>query len=303
MRVIDAHSHFFSRTYFETLAAQSPLPGSVAQRLEDLARRAGVEIPTPDVAAHLARWIGEMDRAEVEHLCTFASVGQELPAVVEAAALSGGRLSAFALVDPRVDGIADRVRALLEQGKLRGALVFPALHHYRIDGPEAAGLLRVLAAQRAVVYVHCGLLVVRLRDLLGIPRTQDVRFADPLDLIPAANAHPALTFVIPHFGAGFFREALMAGTQCENVLVDTSSSNSWTSTQAPALTLRDVFARALDVFGAQRVLFGTDSNVFPYGWRRDRLAQQRAVLDELGVGAPEQELIFHENVRRVLRLP
>jgi uncharacterized protein len=303
MRVIDAHSHFFSRTYFETLAAQSPLPGTVAHRLDDLARLEGLEIPSPDPEAHLARWVAELDRSHVEHLCTFASVGQELPTVVEAAALSGGRLSAFALVDPRVGGIADHVNELLEQGKLRGALLFPALHHYHVDGPEAAGLLRVLAAHRALLFVHCGLLVVRLRDLLEIPRTQDVRYADPLDLIPAANAHPGLTFVVPHFGAGFFRETLMAGTQCANVLVDTSSSNSWTSTQAPVVTLRDVFARALDVFGASRVLFGTDSNVFPAGWRRDRLAQQRDVLDELGLGTQEQEQIFHGNARRVLRLP
>ncbi len=303
MRVIDAHSHFFSRVYFETIAAQSPLPGSVAERLDDLARRAGVELPAADVAAHLARWIADLDRAKVEHLCTFASVAQELPAVIEAAALSKGRLSAFALVDPRVEGVAERVRGLLEQGRIRGVLVFPALHHYRIDGPEAAALLRVLAAHRALIYVHCGLLVVRLRDLLGIPRTQDLRFSDPLHLIPAANAHPDLTFVIPHFGAGFFRETLFAGAQCPNVSVDTSSSNSWTATQAPLLTLRDVFARALDVFGARRILFGTDSNVFPGGWRTDRLAEQRAILDGLGVGTTDQELVFAGNVRRVLRMP
>lgn len=303
MRVIDAHSHFFSRVYFETLAAQSPLPGTVAQRLDDLSKRAAVEIPPAPVAKHLARWIAEMDRANVEHLCTFASVAQELPTVVEAAALSNGRLSAFALVDPRVEGAAERIRGLLEQGKIRGALVFPALHHYRIDGPEAAGLLRVLDAQRALLYVHCGLLVVKLRDLLGIPRTQDLRFADPLHVIPAANAHPALTFVIPHFGAGFFRETLFAGAQCPNVYVDTSSSNSWTSTQAPALGLEDVFARALDVFGSRRLLFGTDSNVFPAGWRRDRLTEQHTLLDDLGVSVPDQELVFHGNIRRVLRLP
>jgi len=303
MRVIDAHSHFFSRVYFETLAAQSPIPGTVARRLDDLAKRAAVEIPTADVPTHLARWIAEMDRANVEHLCSFASVAQELPAVIEAAALSGGRLSAFALVDPRVEGAADRIRGLLEEGKIRGALVFPALHHYRIDGPEAAGLLGVLDAQRALLFVHCGLLVVKLRDLLGIPRTQDLRFADPLHVIPAANAHPGLTFVIPHFGAGFFRETLFAGAQCPNVLVDTSSSNSWTATQAPALTLRDVFARALDVFGSRRILFGTDANVFPAGWRRDRLTEQHTLLDDMGVPVADQELIFHGNIRRVLRLP
>lgn len=277
--------------------------GQTPRKLDDLARRSGVEIPPADLDAHLARWIADLDRAQVDHLCSFASVGQELPTVVEAAARAHGRLSAFALVDPRAEGIVERVRGLLEQGRLRGVLVFPALHHYRLDGPEAAGLLRVLAAQRALVYVHCGLLVVRLRDLLGIPRTQDLRFADPLHVIPAANAHPEATFVIPHFGAGFFRETLFAGAQCPNVVVDTSSSNSWVATQAPRLTLQDVFARALDVFGPRRILFGTDSNVFPAGWRRDRLDEQRGVLDALGASAADQEHVFHGNAKRLLRLP
>ena len=36
MRIIDFHLHLFSRTYFETLAALSPLPGSVEERLAEL---------------------------------------------------------------------------------------------------------------------------------------------------------------------------------------------------------------------------------------------------------------------------
>src|SRR5207247_1248612 len=99
--VVDVHSHFFSSVYFRTLAAQSPLPGDPDSRLAAVAAKAGFELPPPEVPAHLSRWIAELDRHRVEHLCTFASVPEEIPAVVEAAALSRGRLSAFALVNPK----------------------------------------------------------------------------------------------------------------------------------------------------------------------------------------------------------
>lgn len=302
MPVIDFHSHFFCRTYFEALAKQSPLQGSVDEKLALIARSTGIEIPAPSVGDHLARWLDDLDKKHVPHLCTFASIAEELPAVIEAAALSKGRLSAFALVNPRVEGAAQKVRALLEDEKIRGVLVFPALHHYRIDGPEAAPLLDVLHELRSIVYVHCGVLVVKLRDLLGIPRTQDVRFADPLHVIPAANARPNASFVIPHFGAGLFRETLIAGAQCPNVFVDTSSSNGWTALLTPKPTLAQVFERALEVFGPTRVLFGTDSNTFPAGWRRDRYEEQQRVLATLGASATDQELVFRGNARRLLAL-
>jgi predicted TIM-barrel fold metal-dependent hydrolase len=159
-----------------------------------------------------------------------------------------------------------------------------------------------LSEHDAIVYVHCGLLIVKLRDLLQLPRPQDLTYANPLGVIPAANAHPRVRFVIPHFGAGFFRETLMAGATASNILVDTSSSNSWMATQSPKPTLTEVFARALEVFGHERILFGTDSNTFPAGWRKDRFAEQHAALSSLSLAAAQEEAIFAGNARRLLGL-
>src|SRR5206468_11927679 len=106
----------------------------------------------------------------------------------------------------------------------RGGLFFPALHHYSIQGPEAAALFEVLDAHGAPAVVHCGLLRVPLRDRFGLPRQIDLARANPLDLIGPAERFGHVAFVIPHFGAGFLRETLLAGAQCANVYVDTSSS-------------------------------------------------------------------------------
>ncbi len=299
MRVIDFHSHFFSRPFFDALAAASPRPGSIEEKLAAVSNATGIELPSPDLATHLARWVADLDAKGVEHLVTFASLPEEVPAVAEAAATSGGRITAMALVNPSVEGSPERVAGLLEKG-FRGILTFPAMHHFHPAGGELRAVLGVLAERKAICYVHCGLLVVKLRDLLGLPRPYDLSYSNPLGVIPVANAFPDVTFVIPHFGAGFFRETLMVGAQCSNVVVDTSSTNSWVTTQPAPLTLRDVFARTLAVFGPERVLFGTDSNVFPAGWRAERLDEQREILGGLELASADQELIFSGNAERLL---
>lgn len=302
MRVVDFHSHFFSRPFFEGLLAQAKGEGSPDERLDALALQTGIEIPSPSVADHVARWVERLDEAGVEHMATFASLPDEVPAVAEAVGVAAGRLSGFALVNPRAGHSADRLRDLLRSGAFKGVLLFPAMHHFDVSGDETDRLLHVLEENRATVFVHCGLLVIKLRDVLGLPRPFDLSYANPLSIIPAANRFRGVNFVIPHFGAGFFREALMAGAQCDNVFVDTSSSNSWIRTQPGLDGLAEVFARALDVFGPERILFGTDSNVFPAGWRRDRLEEQQAALTAAGADEVVQSMIFAGNAARLLGL-
>lgn len=300
MDVVDFHMHFFGRVFFETLAGQSPLPGDVASRLADVSQRTGIELPDADLGAHARRWLAEADAHGVERLCAFASVPEEVPSLAQAARASNGRIVPFAVVNPCLDGVADKVRGLIAEKGFGGVLLFPAMHHYHLGDERCGELLAVLNEARAVCYVHCGILVVKLRDLLGLPRPMDLAYANPLSIVPAANRHRHVNFVIPHFGAGFLRETLMAGAQCANVYVDTSSSNGWRATQAEPISLAQVFERALGIFGAERILFGTDSNVFPAGWRVDRLTEQRAALAEAGADEADITAVLGGNARRLL---
>lgn len=299
MPLFDAHLHLFSRRYFEVLAAQSPLPGSVEERLAALARALSLEIPGPDLAAHVGRWLAELDRHGVERAVAFSSAPEESEAVAQAAALSRGRLVPVALVNPKVPGAPERVRALLEAQGFRGLLLFPALHHVDLAGLELREVARVASERRAVLYVQCGLLRVPVRDALGLPTPVDLAYANPLSLVPVATAFPQVPFVVPHLGAGFFREALMLASQCPNVHLDTSSSNSWIATEPAGLTLPQVLKRALDVLGPTRLLFGTDSATFPRGFRRELLDAQRRALSELGVSSAHQAAILGGNAERL----
>jgi uncharacterized protein len=298
----DFHTHLFSRTLFDALATASPLRGTPAERTERVTRGLGVALPSADSGEHLARWLDEMERHGVSHMVSFASAPEEIAVIEELAPRAQGRITFFAYVDPRKSGAASELSRLLEQGTVRGALFFPALHHYRVDGPEAAAAFEVLDAHGAPAVVHCGLLRIPLRERFGLPVAADLAFGNPLTLIPAAERFESVPFVVPHFGAGFLRETLLAGAQCSNIHVDTSSSHAGLATEPARLSLADVYERALAVFGPERILFGTDSSVFPRGWRRDLLLAQREALGACGVREEDRARILGMNAAQLLRI-
>jgi hypothetical protein len=109
-----------------------------------------------------------------------------------------------------------------------------------------------------------------------------------------------VNFVIPHFGAGYFREALMLCDLCPNVYLDTSSSNGWIRYQPASLDLKSVFRKALEVAGPQRLLFGSDSSYFPRGWHAQIFQTQVQALRDLDIAADRASLILGGNLERLL---
>jgi predicted TIM-barrel fold metal-dependent hydrolase len=140
-----------------------------------------------------------------------------------------------------------------------------------------------------------------VRKKLGLPSPFDMRFSNPIDVHAVATSFPSVPIIVPHFGAGYFREALMLADLCPNVYLDTSSSNSWMRYQESHLDLRQVFRRALDVVGPKRLLFGTDSSFFPRGWHHQIFDEQATALYEIGLSEADAKSIFSENLLRIIR--
>jgi predicted TIM-barrel fold metal-dependent hydrolase len=175
------------------------------------------------------------------------------------------------------------------------------MHHYRVFDEKVVPIFEAAARAKAAVFVHCGVLKVGVRRKLDLPSRFDMRFGNPLDLHSVAPAFPRLPILIPHFGSGMFREALMVSDLCPNIYLDTSSSNSWIKYH-PGLTLEDAFSQALAVAGPNRLVFGTDSSHLPRGWQTHVFQAQVEILDRLGIGTPDQKKIFTENFDRIFRL-
>jgi len=282
----DAHCHFFSPTFFSTLSHQRGRHDSVAALCKEL----GWEDPH-DADALADRWVRELDAHQVARAALIASVPGDEASVAAAVARHPGRFAGYFMVNPAAPDAVARTHAAVYAQGLRCLCLFPAMHHTPIDDERIKKVVEAAAGGEAAVFVHCGQLSVGVRKALGLASPFDLRLGDPLAVARLATAFPSVPFIIPHFGAGLLREALMAGDACPNIYLDTSSSNRWMRF-TPGLTLDDVFRAALAVVGPGRILFGTDSSYFPRGWQRSVYDEQKAALDRLGVAAADQDAIF-----------
>jgi uncharacterized protein len=273
----------------------------VDARLNDLYRELQWDDPqTPEALAD--RWVQELDAKDVRRAAAIASVPGDEASVAAAVARHPSRLVGFFMLDPAAPDAVPRARRALSEQGLKGLCLFPAMHLVSLHDERTLRVVEVAAATAgAVVFVHCGLLSVGVRRKLGLPSRFDVRLGDPLGVSRLALTFPRTPFIVPHFGAGLLREALMAADMCANIHLDTSSSNSWIRF-TPGLTLESVFKSALAVLGPSRLLFGTDSSFFPRGWQKSTYVQQQAILDDLGVGADDKAQIVGRNFDRLFPL-
>jgi predicted TIM-barrel fold metal-dependent hydrolase len=296
VQVCDVHCHFFSSRFLEILAKdrRDIAPGDHAAVISTLL---GWDPPgPPDALAD--RWIAELDRHQIARAAVIASIPGDEESVATAIARHPARLVGFFMLNPSTADAAERLSRALGDWKLRGICLFPAMHHYRLDDERVTATFEAAAARGAAVFVHCGVLTVGVRKRLGLASSFNLRLGDPLTLSTVAAKFPKVSVIIPHFGAGFLRETLMAADQCPNIHLDTSSSNSWIKYH-PGLTLEAVFRQALEVVGPDRLIFGTDSSFFPRGWQRQIFEQQKATLDTIGVSPESQEKIFSGNFERL----
>ncbi len=293
MRVSDAHVHFFSHGFFSTLATQRK------SAFADLQPLLGWELPPADSGELADRWVAELDRYGVSRAALIASVLNDEPSVAAAVSRHPDRFYGFFMLDPTVGSLETRLVSALGSGALQGICLFPAMHRYSVQDPRLMPLYEMAAHRPGrVVFVHCGVLSVGVRKKLGLPSHFDMRFSNPIDLHAVAMQFPKLNFIVPHFGAGYFREALMLCDLCPNVYLDTSSTNNWIRYEG--LDMKTVFQRAREVCGVGRLLFGTDSSFFPRGWNAKVFESQSAILAELGVSATEASQIFGSNLERLL---
>ena len=265
--------------------------------MEAAGTQLGWQLPPPDPETLAAAWVHELDRQGVFASVLIASIPGDEESAIAAARAFPQRFFAYAMVNPRALNTAGLPAVFSE---VRAACLFPAMHGYSIQDECARPVFEWAQTHRRAVFVHCGVLSVGVRRKLGLPSPFDMRYSNPVDLHGIALRYPDVPIVVPHFGAGYFREALMLADQCANVYLDTSSSNHWMRYQPGHVTLRDVFRHALEVAGPKRLLFGTDSSFFPRGWHHAIFEDQARALYEIGASEADAQAIFGENLLRIL---
>lgn len=299
LKIIDAHSHFFSYEWFQHFCnlAGPHMPELTGP--EALAKKLGWEPPS-SVAEELGkRWVEEQDRYGIARQVLFASKLNDAEPLAVAVHAFPQRLIGYVMIDPTHPDRSGREQTYYSINLLgmKGILLFPAMHHFHASDRRVFPIYEEAAAASVPVFIHFGELSIPIFKKLGLPDNVDLSFSNPVDLSEPAREFTEVNFIIPHFGCGRFEEALRVAGEFANVHFDTASSNSWIK---PPLTLQEVFKRSLEVLGAERILFGTDSSYFPRGWRSDIFERQLQILEAMQISTQHKQLIFGGNIARLL---
>lgn len=302
IEIFDAHVHFFSHKYFKMLSEQSPRLKGEKDAVGKIGEMTGLEMPPENPRDFAEIWIKELDKKGVKRALMIASLPGDEDSVAEAVKAFPERIYGGFFFNPLQEGAVDRARRAFDEFNLRVVCFFPAMHGYSVADNEVVHEVIEIVREKPgrAVFIHCGALSIGIRKKLGLPSVFDLRLSNPLEVHKLASKFTDVNFIIPHFGAGLFRETLMAAELCANIYLDTSSSNRWVQYESADLDIKRVFEKVLKVVGAERLLFGTDSSFFPRGWNQEIFDTQIRALTEIGVNAEEAQNIFGGNLLRIL---
>jgi predicted TIM-barrel fold metal-dependent hydrolase len=203
---------------------------------------------------------------------------------------SNSQFIGFTSVDPREENAPELVRKDIKAG-LKGLKLYPVNRAFSVSDEKCYPVYEAAEKLKIPITIHFG---------ISIGYFSDLRYGNPIDLHPVARDFPDVIFILAHFGCGFLRESLFLSYQCQNIYFDTSSSNRWIDYLPYKIDLKSVFEKFLGVLGPERLIFGTDSNFFPRGYRNNILEEQMAILHSLGVREEDKAKIFGENMARLL---
>jgi len=214
------------------------------------------------------------DAAGVGHfvVCSVATIPGQVASInaflAAAAAGDPARLTGLGTLHPRSETLDADVDNILSLG-LRGVKLHPDFQEFDIDGAEGMRVFERLEG-RLPVLLHCG----------------DVRSnrSHPSRLSKVLKAFPRLTLTAAHFGGwSIWHEA--SSILCDTgIYVDTSSS-------LYALDPADT-KELIRCFTPERVIFGSDYPMWDHG-------DELAMLDKVGLSAPERQLVLGDNARRL----
>jgi predicted TIM-barrel fold metal-dependent hydrolase len=296
MSIIDAHLHVMTASMFQR---QRDRASHMRQVARDRARMRGrswqdwmKELEGTTLAAQAKMWLDGFDAAGVR-AGVFIAMGEANDDLSEFMKHAPDRLyGCGSLLDPTHPDAAREVRRFPKLG-IHALKLYAPSYRVPLNDRLFYPVYEAAAECGLPIIIHFGITIGGFFDLTN---------ANPLAISAPGRDFPELTFILAHFGAGFLREAMFLAYHTDNICVDTSGTNNWRLFVPGEPPLEQVFRDALRAFGANRILFGTDSTMFS-GYRKNIVEEQTAILDRIEMPADERALILAGNARRIFGIP
>lgn len=218
------------------------------------------------------------------HLARLAEHGIEATVLVPHIAYDGRDLGYLHACAARYPG------RCAVMGAITGAEV---AEPHRLDDDIAQGVraFRIRAADMHVPLDALCEYLARSGGVLCPLVTRAQARAGALDAIgPLADRHPALRFVLDHFGGDHNAPALAQLARRANILIKVSDFGAFD--QPPYDAARAATVAMCALFGAQRLMWGSNLPVFALDARQDLGAAWHAIRDATSLGDAERAAIL-----------
>ena len=279
MKIIDGHSHMINLNIIKSRYDEID---------ENMKKRLNHEFTENGAEEHKKAWLKAMDRLNIDKTIFMATTHMH-PDFLNFIN-SSNRFFAMAAVNPNEEGAVEKLDREIKAG-MSGVKLYASSGGFDVGDAKCYPVYEYCEKHKLPIVIHFG---------VSIGRMSDLRYGNPVLLSRVVRDFPKINFVIAHFGAGYFREVLMLRYKQENVHVDSSGTNNWMVNQSYPITLKDVFKKSIEVFGSKGIIFGSDTRIFPNGYRDHILKEQTDVLDSLCLKEEEKEDVMCNNARRVL---
>ena len=203
------------------------------------------------------------------------------------------RFVGFAHHHPFREGAAEELEQAVTSYGFKGYKVLATAIQEPLDDPSIYPVWEVCREYSIPVIIHFGI----LGSAGGIASGRNI---SPLSLHNVARDFPEVSFIVPHFSAGYPKELLHLCWACPNVCVDTSGSNQWTRWTPTDLTLKELFSTFYRTIGPDRIIFATDSSWFPRGFASTYLEEQHRIMRFLHFSEEDIEKVLFKNAERLL---
>ncbi|HQZ38256.1 MAG TPA: amidohydrolase family protein [Vicinamibacterales bacterium] len=182
----------------------------------------------------------------------------------------------------------DELRALLQQGAIKGLKLYPGYEPFYPADQKLAPAYALAEEFDVPVMVHTG-------DTYA--PTGKVKYSHPLNIDEVAVDYPRVKFVICHLGNPWFRDCMEVVYKNDNVYADISG-----------LVLGDFSDRFEEYMRKQlqemllwgmnprKVLFGTD-------WPISTMESYLGFMDELKLPNKDKQLLLYENAAKLFKIP
>ncbi|MBI4962614.1 MAG: amidohydrolase [Desulfomonile tiedjei] len=164
----------------------------------------------------------------------------------------------------------------------RGLKLHPIIQKEPLSSQRTLDVVEAFAVHKLPVLFHSGVQSYYLGE--EKEEKQKPEYGASADAVKMCAAFPQVAFIVGHAGVFQYRETIDLFSHRKNVFVDISF-------QSPKKIKALVKA-----FGPERVLYGSD---WPWGDRKTSIA---AVAKACGGDKSVEQLIYHENAARLLRL-